>query len=167
MFWIYNGFHPIFTYIPFKVWMFSPSINLMSCSLLIPWLCSLRCLSNGDVIYGISSLCSLGCLSYGDVICGTIVVYLTTCTIHGIALNIVGTTNGSIIPFIIFYALKSMLSCSLFIPELKAPLSSTLFFLLKTLIGKPIAILFLIFSVVCISSLVLSTLADGFCGLSF
>ncbi len=120
--------------------MFSPFRNLMSCSLLIPWLCSLNYLSYGDIIYGISSLCSLGCLSCGDVIYGTIVVCLTACTIHGTALTTVGTTNGSTFPFIIFCAFKSMFFCSLFILELEVPFSSTLFFLFKALIGKPIAI---------------------------
>jgi len=139
----------------------------MSCSLLIPWFYSFNYLSCGDVIYGISSLCSLGCLSLGDVICGTIVVCLTACTTHGTMLTIVGITNGSTLPFIIFCALKSMLFYSLFTLELEALLSSTLFFLLKALLGESIAIFFLFFNVVCTSSLILLTMADGFYGLSF
>jgi hypothetical protein len=60
-----------------------------------------------------------------------------------------------------------MLSCSLFIPELEALPSSTLFFLLRKLLGEFITTFFLFFSVVYISSLVFLTLADGFYGLSF
>jgi hypothetical protein len=40
------------------------------------------------------------------------------------------------LPFIIFCAFRLMLSCSLFIPKLKAPSSSTMFFLLKTLLER-------------------------------
>jgi hypothetical protein len=40
------------------------------------------------------------------------------------------------LPIIIFCALKFVLSSSLFIPELEAPPSSILFFLLKALIGE-------------------------------
>ncbi len=58
-----------------------PSGNLMSCSLLTPWFCSLNYLSCGDVIYGISCLCSFGCLSCGDVIYG-IIVSLFNCSYH-------------------------------------------------------------------------------------
>ncbi len=47
-----------------------------------------------------------------------------------------------------------MLSCSLFILELEVPPSSTLFFLLKTLLGKYVIVFFLFSNVVCISSLV-------------
>ncbi len=182
---------------PSKCKCSSPSGNLMSCFFLTPWFCSLNYLSCGDVIYGTSYLCSfhwlscgsviygtsylcsfhwLSCgsviygtsylcsfhwLSYGNVIYGTVVVYLNACTIGGIALIIVGTTNGSTLPFIIFYALKFVFSCSLFI------LNSTLFFFLRTLFRKSTAAFFLFSSVICISSLVLLTLADGFCGLSF
>ncbi len=88
--------------------------NLMSCSFLTPWLCSFSCFSYGDVIYGISCFCSLDYLFYGDVICGIIVVCLTTCTIVGIALTTIGIIDGSTLPFIIFYALKYVFSCSLF-----------------------------------------------------
>jgi hypothetical protein len=110
--------------------------------------------------YGISCLCSLGYLSCGDVTCGTITVYLT-------AYTTVGTANGSTPFFIIFYALKFMFSCSLFTLEPEAPLSSTLFFLLRALLGKSIANFFLFSSVIYTSSLVFLTLVDGFSGFSF
>ncbi len=145
---------------PSKYKCSSPSGNLMSCSFLIPWLCSLNCLSYGNVICGISYLCSLDYLSYGNVICGIIVVCLIACTT-------ISTADGSILPLIIFYALKYVLSCSFYTPQLEAPPSLTLFFLLRTLLGEFDVAFFLFFSVVCISSLVLLTLAGGFCGLSF
>jgi hypothetical protein len=53
-----------------------------------------------------------------------------------------GTADGSILPFIIFYAFKFMLSYSLFTPKHESPPSSTLLFLLKALIGKFIATFF-------------------------
>ncbi len=58
-------------------------------------------------------------------------------------------------------------SYSLFTPEPKAPPSSTLFFFLKTFLGKFVAKFFLFSNVVCISSLVLLTLVGGLCGFSF
>ncbi len=152
---------------PSKCRCSSPSGNLISCSFLTPWLYSLNCLSYGDVICGISYLCSLGYLSCGDVIYDIVVVCLTTCTTSDIALTIVGTVDGSILPLIIFYAFKSVHSYSLFIPEPKSPPSSTLFFLLRVLLEEFVATFFLFSSVVYISSLVLLTLADGFHGLSF
>jgi hypothetical protein len=60
-----------------------------------------------------------------------------------------------------------MFSYSFFTPKPKAPPSSTLFFLLRALIGKSVVAFFLFSSVVYNSSLVLLTLAGGFCGLSF
>jgi hypothetical protein len=138
----------------------SPFRNLMSCSLLTPWLCSLCCVSFSDVIYGIFCLCCLSCLSCGNVTYGTVIGYL-------IALTIVGTANGSILPLIIFYALKFVLSCSLFTPKTKAPPSWTLFFLLRAFIGEFATTFFLFSNVVYISSLVLLTLANGFYGFSF
>jgi hypothetical protein len=98
---------------------------------------------------------------------GTAVVYLIVCTIVGIALSIVGTIDGSTLPLIIFYALKSMPSCSIFTLELEALSSSTIFFFLKTLLREYAATFFLFSSVVYFSSLVLLTLASGFYGLSF
>jgi hypothetical protein len=143
----------------------------MSCSLLIPWLCSLNCLSCGDVAYGISCLCSLGHLFCGDVIYGTAIVCLITCTIVGttftavgIALTTIGPTYGSTLPFIIFCALKFVLSYSLFTFELEAPPFSTLFFLLKSLLREYVVGFFLLLNVIYISSLVFLTLANGFCG---
>jgi hypothetical protein len=88
----------------------SSSRNLMSCSLLTPWLCSLNYPSCGDVMFGISYLCSFNYLPYEDVIYGTIEVYLTTC-------NIISIPDGSTLPFIIFCAFKSMFSYSFFIFE--------------------------------------------------
>ncbi len=152
---------------PSKCRCSSPSKNLMSCSLLTPQLCSRSCLSCGNVIYGISCFCSLNYLFYGDVICGTIVICLTTWTISGIALTTIDITYSSILPFIIFCALKSMLSYSLFTPKLEAPPSSTFFFLLKAFLEEFDIVFFLFSSVVYISSLVLLTLAGGFFGLSF
>jgi hypothetical protein len=57
-------------------------------------------------------------------------------------------------------------SYSLFTLEPEAPPSSTLFFLLKTLLKESI-VAFLFFNVVYISFLVLLTLVGGFCGFSF
>jgi hypothetical protein len=119
---------------PLKCRCSSPSKNLMSCSLLTPWLYSLSCPSYGDVICGISCLCSLTCLFYGDVICGISIVCLTTCTTISTTLTTIGIVDGSTLPFIIFCALKFVLFCSLFTLEPKAPPYSTLFFFLKTLI---------------------------------
>jgi len=130
-------------------------------------LCSYNCLSYGDVICGISYLCSFGYLYCGDVICGIAIVFLTTWTIGGTTFTIVGTTNGSTLPLIIFYALKFVLSCSLFIPKLKVRPSSTLFFLLRAFLGESVTTFFLFSNVVCIFSLVLLTLASGFFRLSF
>ncbi len=132
----------------------------MTCSLFACWLYSLNYLSYEDVIYGTSSLCSFSCVSNGVGIYGISAIYLTTCTIVGIA-------YGSILPLIIFYALNSMLSCSLFTLEPKVLPSSTLFFLLRALLKKSTAILFLSSNVVYISSLVLSTLVNNFYGISF
>jgi hypothetical protein len=156
----YNGLHPIFTYIPSKVQMFftlwKPYVMFLFNSLaMLLQLCLLwQC--------HFSSIYSLNRLSYGNVICGTIVVCLTTCTTIGTPLTTIGTANGSTLPFIIFYAFKYMLSCSLFIPETKAPPSSTLFFLLRALFEEFDATFFMFSSVVYISSLVLLTLANFF-----
>ncbi len=145
---------------PSKCICSSPSGNLMSCSFLIPWLCSLSCLPCGDVICGISCLCSFNCFSCGNVICSIVVVCLT-------AYTTVGITDGSILPLIIFCAFKSMLSYSFFTLEREAPPSSSLFFLLIALFGESAAVFFILSSVFCISSLVLLTLAGVFYGLSF
>ncbi len=139
----------------------------MSCSLLILWLWSLSCPSYGDVIYGISYLYSLKCFSCKNVICGTIIVCVTTYTIVGTTFTTVGIANGSTLPPIIFYAFKSVLSCSFFTPKPEAPPSSTLFFFLKALLGESVAIFSFFSSVIYISSLVFLTLANGFYGLSF
>jgi hypothetical protein len=125
---------------PSKCICFSLFGNHMSCSLY-----SLNCLFCGDVIY----------------------VCLATYTTISIVITIVGNTDGSTLPFIIFYALKSMLSYCLFTLEPKAPPSSTLLFLLRTFFGESTTTFFVFFSVVYISSLVLLTLTDGFCGLPF
>jgi hypothetical protein len=134
--------------------------NLVSCSLLTPWVCSFNYPSCGDVICGISCFCSFNCLPCEDVIYGTAEVCLTTYTIIGIA-------DGSTLPFIIFCAFKSVPSCSLFTLEPKVLPFSTLFFHLRALLREFVAAFFLFFSVVYISSLVLLTLAGGFYGLSF
>jgi len=124
---------------PSKCKCSSLSRNLMSSSPLTSSFYSLNCFSCGYVIYGIAKVC------------------LTAYTTINIIITIVSTTNGSILPLIIFYTLKSILSYSVFIIEPKAPPSSTLFFLLRTLIGKSMTTFFLFFSVIW----------DGFCGLSF
>ncbi len=103
---------------------------------------------------------SLNYLSYGNVICGTSIVCLATYTI-------VSITNGAILPLITFCALAFMLSYSLLIPKPKAPPSLALFFFLKSLFRDFAITFFLFSSVVCISCLVLFTLACGFCGFSF
>ncbi len=152
---------------PSKCRCSSPFGSLMTCSLLTSLLCSLNCLSCDDVIHSISCLCSFGYLIYGDVIYDIVIFYLTTFTTSGITLTTIGTAYGSTIPFIIFCAFKYVLSCTLFTPKPEAPPSSTQFFLLKSLIGKSTTTLFWLYNVVYISSLVILTLVDGFCGLSF
>jgi len=127
---------------PSKCRCSSPFKNLVSCSPLT------------------SCLYSLSSFSRGNVICGIFIVYLVACTT-------IGTVNGSILPLIIFCALTFVLSCSFFTFEPKVPPSSTLFFLLRALLGESVAAFFLFFNVVCISSLVLLTLVDGFYGFSF
>ncbi len=137
-----------------------------------------KCFSPPRTFVSCSSLTScyysLNYLSYGDVICGIFVINLTSCTtvgtafaIVGIALTTVGIADGSTLPLIIFYAFRFMLSCSLLTLEPKAPPSSTMFFLLRTLIEKFATSFFLFSNVICISSLVLLTLAGGFCAFSF
>jgi hypothetical protein len=135
MFWTCSGFHPILTYIPFKMQMFLTFWKPYVMFLFNSQLCSFNYLSCGDVIYGISYLCSFSCLSYGDVIYGIAEVCL-------IPYTIVGTTNGSTLPFIILCALKFVLSCSPFIPKLEAPPFATLFFLLRALFWRSIVIFF-------------------------
>ncbi len=144
-----------------------PSRNLMSCSFLTPWLYPLSCFFCGDVICGISSLFSLGCLSYGNVIYGIVAICLIAYTIIGTAFTTIGIVGCSILPLIIFYALKYMLSCSLFTPQLEALPSSTLFFRSIALLREFDTAFFLFSSAVYTSSLVLLTLVGGSCGLSF
>ncbi len=145
----------------------SPFENLVSCSLLASWLYSFNYLSCEDAICCTLGLCSLNCVSCGVGIYGIFVVYLATYATIGTTLTNVGTTNGSTLPLIIFYALKFMISCSLFTPKPKASPSSTLFFLLKALLGKFVATFFIFSNLVYISSLVLKTLVGGFYGFSF
>jgi hypothetical protein len=66
-----------------------------------------------------------------------------------------------------FYALKFVLSYSLFTLELEVAPSSITFFLLKALLRESTVAFFLFSNVVCISSLVLLTLVGGFYGFSF
>ncbi len=139
----------------------------MSCSLFTSWLYSLNFLSCEDAICSTSNLCSLRCVSNGISIYGIFVVYLTTCTIVDTGVTTVGTANGSTLPLIIIYALKYVLSCSLFILEFEAPPSSTLFFLLRTILGEFAETFFLFSSAAYISSLVLLTLVGNFCGFTF
>jgi len=82
-------------------------------------------------------------------------------------LPLLGIADGSILPLIIFYALKYVFSYSFFIPKPEAPPFSTLFFLLRALPGESVAAFFLFYNVICISSLVILTLASGFCEVSF
>jgi hypothetical protein len=89
---------------PSKCKCSSSSRNLVSCSSLTSYLCSLSCLFYGDVICGTSYLCSLGSLFCGDISCDTFVVCLVACIIVGTTHTIIGTENGSILPLIIFYA---------------------------------------------------------------
>jgi hypothetical protein len=145
----------------------SPSESLVSCSLLISWLCSFSYLSCEDAIYCTLSLYSLNCVSYGVSICGISVVCLATSAIVVTTLTIVGITDGSTLPLIIFCVLRFVLSYSLFTPKLETFPSSTLFFFLRTLLGEFATTFFLFSSVVYISSLVFKTLVSGFCGFSF
>ncbi len=152
---------------PSKCRCFSPFGNLMSCSLLTPWFYSFsfffqwRC----HLWYFLRLFPQLFLLWRCHI--WYVIIYLTVCTISGIALTTVGTANGSILHLIIFCALKFVLSYSLFTFEHEAPPSSTLFFLVKALLRESTVIFFLFFSVVCISSLILLTLVSGFKGLSF
>ncbi len=152
---------------PFKVQMFltrwKPYVMFPFNSLTL----LLGCPSCGNVIYGISCLYSLSCLFCGDVIYGTIIVCLIAYITISTTITTIGTSNGSILPLIIFYAFKYVLSYSLFIPKPEAPPSSTLFFILRELCGKFVAIFFMFSYVVYISFVVLLTLAGGFYGLSF
>ncbi len=138
----------------------SPFGNCVSCSLLTSWLSSLSCLSYGHVICSTTCLWSFNCLSCGDVICDTSIICLTTYTT-------IGTTNGCTLPLIIFSVLTYVFSYSFFTLELKAPPSSSLFFLLNTLLKESVVAFFLFSNVVFISSLFLLTLASGFYGFSF
>jgi hypothetical protein len=87
--------------------------TLVSCSSLTSCLCSLNCHSYGDVIRGTSYLYSFNYVFCGVVICGISIICLATCTI-------VGTTNGSTLPLIIFYAFRFVFSYSLFTLKPKA-----------------------------------------------
>ncbi len=169
--WNYFGFAMVsiqFSHTsPSKCRCSSPSGNLMSCSFLTPWLYSLNYPSYGDVICRISCLYSLDCFFFGDVICGIAIICLTAHTIVSTTLTIVGNTNSLTLPLIIFCTFKYVLSCSLFTHELEAPSSLTLLFFLKALIGESVVAFFIFSNVVCISSLVLLTLASGLRGLSF
>ncbi len=113
------------------------------------------------------SLCSLSYLSCGDVICGMSVICLTTCTTIGTTCINVSTSNGAILPLTTFYAFTSMLSYSLLTPEPKVPPSSTLFFLLRALLGDSTAPFFIFSNVIFISSLIHFTLVSSFYGFSF
>jgi hypothetical protein len=75
----------------------------------------------------------------------------------------IGVVNGSTLPFIIFVPYIYALMFTLY----SCPLSLALFFLLKTLLRESVVAFFLFSNVVYISSLVLLTLADGFCAFSF
>ncbi len=121
---------------PSKCKCSSPFGNLVSCSSLTSCLYSLNCFSYGHVICGTSCLCSLSFVFCGIVIYGIFEVHLPTYTIVGTAFTTIGIANGFTPPFIIFCALKSLLSCSFFTPQFKAPPSLILFFLLRTLLGE-------------------------------
>ncbi len=152
MFRTCSGFHPIFTYNPFKVQMLLTLQKPYVMFPLTPQLCSFSCPSCGDVICGISCLRSLNYFSCGNVIYGTIVICLIAYTIVGTAFTIVGTIDGSTLPFIIFCAFKFVISYSLFTPKHEALPSSIMFFLLITLLGEFVATFFLFSNVVFISS---------------
>ncbi len=145
----------------------SPFENLMSCSFLTSWLYSLNYLFCEDAIYRTSSLCPLNYVFCGVGIYGISAVCLATCATIGITLTIVGTTYGSTMPLIIFYALKFVLSCFVFTPKLEAPPSSTLLFLLRSFLRESIVAFFMFSNVVYISSLFFKTLVGGFCAFSF
>ncbi len=128
----------------------TPFGNLMSCSLLNFWFCSLNYFSCGDVIYGTFCFSSLSCPFCGDVIWGTSIVYMVTCTTISTTCTTINIAYGSTLPLIIFCALTYVVFCSFFI-EPKTPLSSTLFFILKALLVEFATTFFLFFSVVCIT----------------
>jgi len=83
---------------------------------------------------------------------GIVTICLITYTTINTIVTIVGATNGSILPLIIFYVTKSIFSYSLFTFEPKALCSSTLFFLLKALLRESMVAFFLFFNVIYISS---------------
>jgi len=92
---------------------------------------------------------------------------LASYTIVGTIYVNVGIVDGATLPLITFCALASTLSYSHLIFDPKVPPSSTLFFLLRALLGDYAATFFLFSSVIYISSLVLFTLVNGFCGFFF
>ncbi len=167
MLWTCSGFHPIFIYIPIKVHVFFtpwkpcvmfplnflvllPQLSLLCrCHLwyLLPLLLQLSFLWNCHLWY----FCiRFGCLyNYWHY-----PYHYWHCRWFHFALH------HFLCPYI--YAIMF-----LFTFELEAPPSSTLFFLLKTLFKESIVAFFLFSSIVCISSLVLLTLAGDLSRFSF
>jgi hypothetical protein len=104
---------------------------------------------------------------YGDVICGISIICLVACTTISTTFTIFGIIEGSTLPLIILFSLTYVLSYSFFTLDLKALPSSTLFFLLKSLLGESTLTFFQFSNVVNISSLGIFTLVNGFGGFSF
>ncbi len=141
MLWTFSGVHLIFIYVPIQVQMF---LTLWKPWVMFPF--------NFTPLFQLSFLwiCHLWCL-YNLFGCMYHCWHSKWC--HS-------APHHFLCPC--FYAF-----CSLLILELEVPPSSTVFFLLKALIKDSIATFFLFSSVVCISSLVVFTLAGGFYGFSF
>ncbi len=138
-----------------------PLLSIYS-SYMSPFVCGC-CSTFGDLVslsFLIFFLYSLICLSYGNNICGALTLCLLNYTNVGIA-------NGSTFPFVIFWALNSVLSYFFLTPHLEVPPYSTLLFLFRAFLGNFVATFLLFSNVVYISSLVLLTLVCGFYGLFF
>ncbi len=145
MLWTFMAVHPVFINVPICLWMlfylWNPSIMFFL----------------GLCVY---SLICLSCGSCGDDICGTSTLFLPSC------MN-VSIVDGAILPFIIFWTHAFVFSyCFLFL-NLKAPPSLAFLFFLRSFPGDFAITFFLFSNVACIFSLVLLTLACGFCGFSF
>jgi hypothetical protein len=90
--------------------------------------------------FGNLASCSLSFISCGNDIYGIFAFYL-------LAYTNVGIVDGAILPFIIFYALTFVLSYFFLILEPEAPPSSTLLFLMKTVLRDFVVVFLLFFNV--------------------
>jgi len=110
---------------PLKWKYSSPSRTLCHVPFLTSWLCSLGCLSYGNVICGTFCLCSFFYFSCGNVICGTFVIYLVAYTTLALrvlllALQMVPHCPSSFyVPLQLYFPIpSSLLSLRLLLPQL-------------------------------------------------